>query len=208
MVVFTLWTWETYNGYMYVWKLSETIQYAHVTHIVFPLHASPQSWTAQSQATSRTASGRYCRAGCTVTASRLLSRIAATLATTCWAPAPSPVKGMVPGIAPCPNACVSTSGTGWNWCSFITQIHHLDYIHSFFFSFCNPTGQWCCVIAPAYPPMPRSQGTAGRSARLSATAASASAPSSATQPECASWTASGAARHHTALVRKTQFDCV
>lgn len=68
---------------------------------------------------SRTASDRYCPAGHIVTASRRPCRTAVTLATTCWEPAPSPVKGMVPGIAPCPSACVSTSGVGladiWCW---------------------------------------------------------------------------------------------
>lgn len=88
------------------------------SHIVSNLHPSLQSWTARSQATSRTASGRYCLAGRTVSASRLLCHIVVTLATTCWAPAPSPVKGTVPGIAPCPSVCVSTSGTSWKWWFF------------------------------------------------------------------------------------------
>lgn len=56
--------------------------------------------------------------------------------------------------------------------------------------------------------MPRSQVTVGRLAQSSATAASASAPSSATQPGCASWTASGAAHRHIALVQKSQLDYV
>lgn len=74
--------------------------------------------------------------------------------------------------------------------------------------FCDPIEQWCSATAPACPPTPRSQVTVGRWAQSSATAASASAPSSATQPECASWTASGAAHRHIVPVRKTQLDCV
>lgn len=131
MDVFTLLTWEMYRDYISVRnriKSAETVLVC--SHIVFPLHPSLQSWTAQSQATSRTASGRYCPAGRTVTASRLLSHIAVTLATTCWAPAPSPVKGTVPGIAPCPSVCVSISGTSCKWCFFffIAQMHHLHHL--------------------------------------------------------------------------------
>lgn len=74
--------------------------------------------------------------------------------------------------------------------------------------FCDPIEQWCSATAPACPPTPRSQVTVGRWAQSSATAASASAPSSATQPACASWTASGAAHRHIVPVRKTQLDCV
>lgn len=74
--------------------------------------------------------------------------------------------------------------------------------------FCRRPGQWCSATGPACPPTPRSQATVGRSDRSSATAASASAPSLATQPECASWTASGAAHRRTVPVRRTQIDCV
>lgn len=91
-----------------------------------PLHPSLQSWTARSRATSRTASGRCCPAGRTDSASRPLCRIAATPATTFWAPAPSPVRGTGPGIAPCPSACVSTSSNSCKWW----------YIYIYIFFFC------------------------------------------------------------------------
>lgn len=64
---------------------------------------------------SRIALDRCCPAGHIATASRLLWCIDVIPATTCLAPAPSPVRGMEHGIAPCPSACVSTSGIGCVW---------------------------------------------------------------------------------------------
>lgn len=55
----------------------------------------------------RTVLGRYCPAGRIATASKPLCHIAVVQATTCWAPARSPVREMAPGTAPYPNACVS-----------------------------------------------------------------------------------------------------
>lgn len=203
MFAFTLLTWEIYRDRGSVRKRIKSAETALAcSNLVFPLHPSLQSWTARSRVTSRTASGRYCPAGRTVSASRPLCRIAATPATTFWALAPSPVRGTVPGIAPCPSACVSTSRTSCKW--WYIYILHICIV----VFFCDPIEQWCSATAPACLPTPRSQVTVGRWDRSSATAASASAPSSATQPECASWTASGAAHRHIVPVRKTQLDCV
>lgn len=80
--------------------------------------------------------------------------------------------------------------------------HFYLFIILFFLSLCFLIGQWCCVIAPACRHTPRSQATVGQLAQSSATAASASVQSSATQLECVSWTGSGAAHRHTALVCK------
>lgn len=201
MVAFNLRTCEMCRDHVAVGKrMKSADRVLECSRIVFTLPPLLQSWTARSQGTSRTASGRFCPAGRTATASRRPCHIAVTLATTCWAPAPSPVRGTAPGIAPCPSACVSLASKR---CPFISHFKRPD--HNFR---SLPFGQWCSATGPACPPTPRSQATVGRWDRSSATAASASAPSLATQPECASWTASGAAHRRTVLVRRTQIDCV
>lgn len=78
----------------------------------------------------RTASGRYCPVGRIATASRPPCRTAVTPDTTCWVPAPSPVRGTVPGTARCPSACVSTSAVGCWWHCVVPLFICLPFLSS------------------------------------------------------------------------------